>query len=247
MDNTVKESTNAGSVAKISDGRSPIENLEKVFHTLSTSFTPPKEAISSSDEFDSSKDSLETKSPAPAMDISTHAQNVKEKSFSNSLDDIDPSSFVDITLDSPDDPYLLVISEGNTITLTEEYPGGFKTVQGDMSETLAASDTDSPPLVNLSGQSDPLLTSTPRAITPSLTPQRPSADTLSASPGLLMECYDDSENDDNRVPVVPPAERIQPTDHDNSPALYSAGRSELICPPPKKRKIDHNKENRHDI
>ena len=120
---SVEEST-VGLVEKISDGRSPIEKLENVFNTLSTSLAPPKfpkEVIVSSDEFDSSSDSLEsmTQSPVPAMNISTHAQNKEEKSL-NSLDDIDPSSFVDITLDSPVEPYLLVISEGDTITLAGE-------------------------------------------------------------------------------------------------------------------------------
>ena len=255
---TVEESTTAGLVEKISDGRSPIENLEYVFNTLFTTLAPPKfpkEVIVSSDEFDSSSDSLEsmTQSPVPAMNISTHAQNKEEKSL-NSLDDIDPSSFVDITLDSPGEPYLLVISEGDTITLAGEYPSGFTAAEDDASETLAASDTESSPLVNISGQSDPLLTSTPRTITPNATPQRPCTDALSVSNGLLMECYD-SENDDH-VPIVPTplVERIQPAAYEHNPAQYSTRKSALTCPPFKKRKIDpisykidNNKENRHDV
>ena len=107
--------------------------------------------------------------------------------------------------------------------------------------------------MNLSGQTDPLLTSTPRTITPSTTPQRPCTDALSVSPGLLMECYD-SENDDH-IPIVPNplVERIQPAANDKNTAQYSTGRSALTCPPFKKRKldsisykIDNNKENRHD-
>ena len=143
---TMEEST---TVDKISDGRSPIENLENMFHTHSTSLAPPKfprDATMSSDEFDSSSDSLEsiTQSPVPERNIYTHAQNVDEK-YLNSLDDIDPSSFVDITLDSPVKSYLMVISEGNTITLTGEYPSGFTADEYDASETLAASDTESSP------------------------------------------------------------------------------------------------------
>ena len=255
---SVEESTTVGLVEKISDGGSPIEKIENVFNTLSTALAPPKfpkEAIVSSDEFDSSSDSLEsmTQSQVPAMTISTYAQNEEEKSL-NSLDDIDPSSFVDITLDSPVEPYLLVISEGDTITSTGEYPGSFTAVEGDASETLAASDTESSPLVNISGQSDPPLTSTPRTITPNATPLRPCTDALSVSPGLLMECYD-SENDDH-VPIVPTplVERIQPAAHDHKPTQYSTGRSALTCPPFKKRKIDpisnqidNNKENRYDM
>ena len=258
------------------DPKPVMKNLETLAYDLKTSFTLPRfhsvdAAILSTTNSTEITGDIHCESSRhcsiPLMNTLCHAELQVQPPLSAgyglldkplNLDDIDMSAFVDVSTDQPDDPCLIVISHGNPTTLTESTSSDCIQMTHDrnMCNTMEASDGDLPISWSPPGQTEPLLTSSPRPVTSSTTPRgqdKGSKICTHASPGLDMERYDsgadDGDNDhDDHSAVLAPILEYKATRTAICNRLSPRQRDELSCPPFKKRKFispsaTYNEEN----